>query len=61
MPRVTLRAMSRVILRATPRVTLRGTPKDADEQNKAYFKRMRKALEAGEDFDEPLPKIIRHR
>ena len=35
--------------------------KDADEQNKAYFKRMREALEAGEDFDEPPPKIVRRR
>ena len=29
--------------------------KDANRQNAAYYKRMRAALEAGEDFDEPPP------
>lgn len=29
--------------------------KDANEQAADYYKRMRKALEAGEDFDEPPP------
>ena len=29
--------------------------KDANEQNEAYYKRMRAALEAGEDFNEPPP------
>ena len=28
-----------------------------EKQLDAYFKRMRKALEAGEDFDEPRPKF----
>ena len=31
--------------------------KDANEQNAAYYKRMREALDAGEDFDEPPPKF----
>ena len=29
--------------------------KDANEQAADYYKRMRAALEAGEDFDEPPP------
>ena len=31
--------------------------KDINRQNDAYFKRMRAALEAGEDFNEPPPKF----
>ena len=31
--------------------------KDINRQNYAYYKRMRAALEAGEDFDEPPPKF----
>ena len=31
--------------------------KDINRQNAAYFKRMRAALDAGEDFDEPPPKF----
>ena len=34
--------------------------KDANEQNEAYYKRMRAALEAGEDFDEPPPTFGRN-
>ena len=29
----------------------------ANEQNKAYYKRMRAALDAGEDFNEPPPQF----
>lgn len=29
--------------------------KDAARQNQAYYKRMRRALDAGEDFNEPPP------
>ena len=29
--------------------------KDAARQNEAYYKRMRRALDAGEDFNEPPP------
>lgn len=28
---------------------------DVNKQNKAYYKRMRRALDAGEDFNEPPP------
>ena len=28
---------------------------DVNRQNKAYYKRMRRALDAGEDFNEPPP------
>ena len=31
--------------------------KRANEQNKAYYKRMRAALDAGEDFNEPPPQF----
>ena len=31
--------------------------KDAEKQLDAYYKRMRAALEAGEEFDEPPPKF----
>ena len=31
--------------------------KRANEQNKAYYKRMRAALDAGEDFTEPPPQF----
>ena len=31
--------------------------KDADQQIVAYYKRMREALDAGEDFDEPPPRF----
>ena len=34
---------------------------DAARQNKAYYKRMREALDAGEDFNEPPPKFGRNR
>ena len=34
--------------------------KDANRQNAAYYKRMRAALEAGEDFDEPPPRFGRN-
>ena len=34
---------------------------DAAEQNKAYYKRMRNALVAGEDFNEPPPKFGNNR
>lgn len=33
---------------------------DAANQNEAYYKRMREALEAGEDFDEPPPMFGRN-
>ena len=33
---------------------------DAARQNEAYYKRMRAALEAGEDFDEPPPMFNRN-
>ena len=33
---------------------------DADAQNLAYYKRMREALERGEDFDEPPPTFRRN-
>ena len=35
--------------------------KDAAMQNKAYFKRMLKAREAGEDFNEPPPRFGNNR
>ena len=35
--------------------------KDADKQSTAYFKRMRAALDMGEDFDEPPPTFGRRR
>ena len=31
--------------------------KDINRQNDAYYKRMRAALDAGEDFNEPPPKF----
>ena len=31
--------------------------KRANEQSKAYYKRMRAALDAGEDFNEPPPQF----
>ena len=31
--------------------------KDANEQSAPYYKRMRAALDAGEDFSEPPPKF----
>ena len=34
--------------------------KDAEEQMEAYYRRMRAALEAGESFDEPLPRFRRY-
>ena len=34
--------------------------KDADEQNAAYYQRMRAALDAGEPFDEPPPRFRRN-
>ena len=34
--------------------------KDADEQNAAYYRRMRAALDAGEPFDEPPPRFRRN-
>ena len=34
--------------------------KDADEQNEAYYERMRAALDAGEPFDEPPPRFRRN-
>ena len=34
--------------------------KDADEQNDAYYRRMRAALDAGEPFDEPPPRFRRN-
>lgn len=34
--------------------------KDADKQMDAYYKRMREALDAGEDFDEPPPRFKRN-
>ena len=34
--------------------------KDADEQNEAYYRRMRAALDAGEPFDEPPPRFRRN-
>ena len=34
--------------------------KDADEQNEAYYGRMRAALDAGEPFDEPPPRFRRN-
>ncbi len=33
---------------------------DAARQNEAYYKRMREALDAGEDFDEPPPMFNRN-
>ena len=33
---------------------------DANKQSKAYFRRMREAMEAGEDFNEPRPKFGRN-
>ena len=33
---------------------------DAARQNEAYYKRMREALEAGKDFDEPPPTFGRN-
>ena len=33
---------------------------DADQQIVAYYKRMREALDAGEDFDEPPPRFNRN-
>ena len=33
---------------------------DVDKQLEAYYKRMRDALEAGEDFNEPPPKFSRN-
>ena len=33
---------------------------DANKQTAAYFKRMREALDAGEDFDEPPPRFNRN-
>lgn len=33
---------------------------DANKQTAAYFKRMREALDAGEDFDEPPPRFGRN-
>ena len=34
--------------------------KDADEQNEAYYRRMRAALDAGEPFNEPPPRFRRN-
>ena len=34
--------------------------KDADEQNEAYYERMRAALDAGEPFNEPPPRFRRN-
>lgn len=34
---------------------------DAARQNKAYYKRMREALDAGEDFNEPPPRFGNNR
>lgn len=34
--------------------------KDADEQNAAYYRRMRAALDAGEPFNEPPPRFRRN-
>ena len=34
---------------------------DVNRQNKAYFKRMRAALDAGEDFNEPRPRFGQRR
>ena len=34
--------------------------KDADEQNQAYYERMRAALDAGEPFNEPPPRFRRN-
>ena len=34
--------------------------KDADEQNAAYYQRMRAALNEGEPFDEPPPRFRRN-
>ena len=34
--------------------------KDADEQNQAYYRRMRAALDAGEPFNEPPPRFYRN-
>ncbi|MCY3545233.1 MAG: hypothetical protein OXH22_14525 [Chloroflexi bacterium] len=33
---------------------------DAEAQNLAYYKRMREAIERGEDFDEPPPTFRRN-
>ena len=35
--------------------------KDVDKQMDAYYKRMREALDAGEDFNEPLPRFGNNR
>ena len=35
--------------------------KDVDKQIDAYYKRMRRALDAGEDFNEPPPKFGNNR
>ena len=34
---------------------------DAARQSQAYYKRMRRALDAGEDFNEPPPKFGNNR
>ena len=34
--------------------------KDVDQQMDAYYRRMREALDAGEDFDEPRPRFGRN-
>ena len=34
--------------------------KDVDRQFAAYYKRMREALDAGEDFNEPPPRFKRN-